>query len=324
LPQPSNLAYHNLCTHSKIPPGTRELLGLNLKYCLASSQLNNEINPTIQKMAYAIRTQYNLQTIDKPNNSDYIKQIYIKNKSWNPEPAPLDIEDKITHFEKQLENQQKTLVSTTQSRNFRNLTYPQSVTLRRLKLDGNLTIKNTDKNLGPAIMETEDYITQILKDHLLTKDYEKLSEVTAKHRMDDLVRTLKTLITENYKTFSKPEVTYFQRSFKQQFRTPIFYGLPKIHKTTVTLRPVVSSSSSFLSIFSVWLDFKMKDLLPLVKSYIKTLMTIIDDLKELFIPDGALIFTADAKSMYTNIDTTTGITKIKSPTTFLLIYFYGP
>jgi len=64
-------------------------------------------------MAYAIRTQYNLQTIDKPNNSDYIKQIYIKNKSWNPEPAPLDIEDKITHFEKQLKNQQKTLVSTT-------------------------------------------------------------------------------------------------------------------------------------------------------------------------------------------------------------------
>ncbi len=29
-------------------------------------------------MAYAIQTQYNLQTMNKPNNSDYIKQIYIK------------------------------------------------------------------------------------------------------------------------------------------------------------------------------------------------------------------------------------------------------
>jgi hypothetical protein len=55
----------------------------------------------------------------------------------------------------------------------------------------------------------------------------------------------------------------------------------------------------------------MKDLLPLVKSYIKNSMTIIDDLKELFIPDGALIFTADAKSMYTNIDTTTGVAAIR-------------
>jgi hypothetical protein len=160
-------------------------------------------------------------------------------------------------------------------------------------------------------METEDYIAQVLKDHLLTKDYEKLSELTAKHRMDDLTRTLKALITENYKILSKTEITYFQRSFKKQYRTPIFYGLPKIHKTPVTLRPVVSSSSSFLSIFSVWLDFKMKDLLPLVKSYIKNSMTIIDDLKELFIPDGALIFTADAKSMYTNIDTATGVAAIR-------------
>jgi len=40
-------------------------------------------------------------------------------------------------------------------------------------------------------------------------------------------------------------------------------------------------------------------------------MTIIDDLKELFIPDGALIFTADAKSMYTNIDTATGVAAIR-------------
>jgi hypothetical protein len=262
-------------------------------------------------MAYAIRTQYNLQTIDKPNNSDYIKQIYIKNKSWNPEPAPLDIEDKITNFEKQLKNHQKNIISRNQGRNLRNLTYPQSVTLRLLKLDDNLTIKNTDKNLGPAIMETEAYIVQVLKEHLLTKDYVRLSEVTARHRINNLIRFLKALITENYKLLSKAEVTYFQRSFKKQYRIPIFYGLPKVHKTPVTLRPVVSSSSSFLSVFSVWLDLKMKDLLPLVKSYIKNSMTIINDLKELFIPDDALIFTADAKSMYTNIDTATGVAAIR-------------
>jgi len=213
-------------------------------------------------MAYAIRTQYNLQTMDKANNSDYIKQIYIKNKSWNPEPAPLDIENKITNFEKQLKNHQKNIVSRNQGRNLRNLTYPQSATLRLLKLDDNLTIKNTDKNLGPSIMETEAYIAQVLKEHLLTKDYVRLSEATAKHRINDLMGFLKTLITENYKLLSKAEV-------------------------------------------------KMKDLLPLVKSYIKNSMTIINDLKELFIPDEALIFTADAKSMYTNIDTATGVAAIR-------------
>jgi hypothetical protein len=100
LPQPSN---------SRIPQGTRQLLGLNLKYCLASSQLQNIINTTVQKMAYAIRTKYNLQALNKEDDSDYIKQIYIKNKTWNPEPAPLHIEDKITDFEKLLKHQQNNL-----------------------------------------------------------------------------------------------------------------------------------------------------------------------------------------------------------------------
>jgi len=262
-------------------------------------------------MAYAIRTKNNLQALNKTNDSDCVKQIYIKKKNWNPEPAPLHIEDKITDLEKLLKNQQKTLCNTTQGRNLRNLTYPQSVTLCLLKLDDNLTIKNTDKNLGPAIMETEDYIHQVLKDHLLTKDYERLSEKTAKHRICNITRTLKSHITENHKLLSKVEITYFQRSFKKQYRIPIFYGLPKVHETPVTLRPLVSSSSSFLSIFSVWLDFNMKDLLPLVQSYIKNSTTVINDLKELHIPDGALIFTADAKSMYTNIDTVTVVSAMR-------------
>jgi hypothetical protein len=36
---------------------------------------------------------------------EYIKQIYIKNKNWNPDPAPLHIEDNITKFENLRESQ---------------------------------------------------------------------------------------------------------------------------------------------------------------------------------------------------------------------------
>ncbi|MFN9979118.1 MAG: hypothetical protein ACK53Y_04355, partial [bacterium] len=44
--QPTNLSYHNLCTTEKPPPGTRDLLGLNLKYCLASATTDKDINKT--------------------------------------------------------------------------------------------------------------------------------------------------------------------------------------------------------------------------------------------------------------------------------------
>jgi len=160
-------------------------------------------------------------------------------------------------------------------------------------------------------METKTYTLQVLKEHLLTKDYLQLPPDTAKNKLDDIKSYLKKLITDNQSELSKEEFTYFQRSFKEFHRTPIFYGLPKIHKHPMTLRPVVSTSGSFLAIFSVWLDYRMKELLPLVQSHIKNSTSLIQDLKTLTIPEEALLFTADATSMYTNIDTQTGVSAIK-------------
>jgi hypothetical protein len=262
-------------------------------------------------MAYAIRTTFHLQNSNLTKDSDYIKQIYVRNRNWNPDPAPIHIENNITTFEKNLKQRQNEQTYKLQNRNLRNLTHTQSMALRQLKQDENLTIKPTDKNLGPAIMETETYIKQILKEHLLTKDYQKLPETTAKNRLADIKHTLKSVIDNNQDLLSKAELTYFQRSYKCHHRIPIFYGLPKVHKTPMTLRPVVSSSSSFLSIFSVWLDHKMKTLIPLVQSYIQNSITVANDLKSLEIPEGALLFSADATSMYTNIDTETGVSAIR-------------
>jgi len=55
----------------------------------------------------------------------------------------------------------------------------------------------------------------------------------------------------------------------------------------------------------------MKELLPSVQSYIKNSDTLLDDLKNFTVPEGTALFTADAKSMYTNIDTATGITALR-------------
>jgi len=49
--QPFNSTFHNLCTLHKTPPGTRQLLGLNLKFFLASNKLQNNIPTTLRKMA---------------------------------------------------------------------------------------------------------------------------------------------------------------------------------------------------------------------------------------------------------------------------------
>jgi hypothetical protein len=309
--QPSNLTFHNLCQQNELPPGTKHLLGLNLKYCLTSNKLDDGVNNTLLKLAQSIRTKHFLNTAGFGENSEYIPQIYLKNKTWDPPPASILIEDQITNFEKSLKKEIELLQKKYKNKNISNLTPLQFKALKKLKQNTNLIIKPTDKNLGPAVMDRAFYINKILNDHLLTKDYVKLSRNEALSKLQLLKETLKILIKENQEKLSQPEITYFNRCIKLQHRVPLFYGLPKIHKNPISLRPVVSTTNSLLSYFSNWADYKMKELLPLVRSYTKNSTSIIEDLKNLNIPKEAKLFAADAKSMYTNIDTDLGLATLK-------------
>jgi len=58
--QPKNLTFHNLCKVNTLPPGSRELLGLNLKFCLASKNIPDDINKTMIQLAHTIRTRFYL------------------------------------------------------------------------------------------------------------------------------------------------------------------------------------------------------------------------------------------------------------------------
>jgi hypothetical protein len=218
------------------------------------------------------------------------------------------VEQKITDFEKALKQKQQLLEAKHKNLNVTNLTPSQAKAMRQLKTNNAIIIKPTDKNLGLTVMDTSEYIQQILKEHLLTDNYIQLTQAEAHNKIETLKITLKNLITNNANRLPQPKLIYFKQSLSNHFQLPIrLYGLPKVHKVTVSLRPVISTTNSLLAVFSIWLDYKMKVLLPLVKSYIKNSIEVIKDLKDLFIPQDALLFSADAVSMYTNIDTASGL-----------------
>jgi len=308
---PTNLTFHDLTIPGSLPPNTKQLLGLNLKFCVASNFLPNTINKTIRNLAYSIRTKEALKEANIHQNSTYIKQIYLKNPLWNPPPASIEIEDKITEFEKAIKKAHNNLILRHEKSTLRNLTKMQLQVLTELKSNNDIIIKPTDKNLGPAVMQKDAYIRQVLEEHLLTDDYLQLTEEEAKRKIDNLKLTLISLINNSQNLLSQAERTFFQRSFKLRHRLPIFYGLPKVHKDPVKLRPVVSNTNSFLAIFSTWLDYKFKTLLPHVKSYIKNSTAVINDIKDMTLPQEAKLFSADAMSMYTNISTDVGILYIQ-------------
>ena len=78
----------------------------------------------------------------------------------------------------------------------------------------------------------------------------------------------------------------------------------KIHKTPWKLRPIVCSAGTFINNLSCWLDYQLQKLKHLIPTYIKDSGQLLDQLDELeTLPPNARLFTADANSMYTNINT---------------------
>jgi hypothetical protein len=134
-----------------------------------------------------------------------------------------------------------------------NLTPIQHKALRQLKDDKQLIIKPTDKNLGLALMDRDTCIRQVLREYLLTDSYMQLTKNEATTHMESIKSMLKNIFHNNQHILSKPEATYFKRSLTTHFRLPMFYGIPKVHKSPISLRPVVGSSNSLLSVFSIWL-----------------------------------------------------------------------
>ena len=70
LQQPKNQTMHNLCNDTQPPIGTRNLLGLGLKYCIAPPKPSYSIKECLKKMAYQIRTKQYLITNKEIHNQE--------------------------------------------------------------------------------------------------------------------------------------------------------------------------------------------------------------------------------------------------------------
>merc|ERR1712127_172453 len=104
-------------------------------------------------------------------------------------------------------------------------------------------------------------------------------------------------------------ITYFQKIFaKIDYRTPLFYGTPKVHKGkqedgSYRNRPVVSTSGSFNKVASRYIDYYLQKLIPNLPTYLKDSFGLLSDLKSIALRKNTRvsIITADAVGMYTNI-----------------------
>jgi hypothetical protein len=86
-------------------------------------------------------------------------------------------------------------------------------------------------------------------------------------------------------------------------RCPYLYGLPKIHKTPVAFRPIVSGNGHPTEKLSIFIDFLLQPYVTLNDLYLKDSTDLLNSLNPIrnLDPDNTTLFSLDVVSMYPNI-----------------------
>ena len=179
-----------------------------------------------------------------------------------------------------------------------NLSKKETEAIKKLKDNPHLIIKKADKGSAVTIMNTVDYVRECLRqlndtnyytelDHDPTADYNKLIQTDLeKLRILGFIdqKTLKVLSTKDP-------------------RTPTFYILPKIHKTHIPGRPILSANGCPTEKISGFVDSHIRQYVPSTPSYIKDTTHFLQILETIPqpLPPNTLLVTLDVSSLYTNI-----------------------
>jgi hypothetical protein len=240
---------------------------------------------------------------NKPDdaNQSFIRKLYLPNEGFIPEEANSRIEQGLRQFEERLtaaHNQHQ------QHRSLPNLSHLQNNALRALKDHPKFIVVQADKNMGVCVMERDKFIKQVLEEHLDNPQvYQRLTLAQKNAKVTALRYLYHSFIMKHKDALEEPVVTFMLRGYKKfgdkisKFRATI-----KIHKNPPKTRPVVSKCGTYLECISKWLDWKLQPLMKYLPSVIRDGQTLCDELIHTKFPSNAKLFTADAVSMYTNID----------------------
>jgi len=164
---------------------------------------------------------------------------------------------------------------------------------------------NTDKGLGIARIEYEQYVRDAFKFHFDDKTtYKYISKAEAVAEADNLRNMIDEWLMIHQESIGKKVVQYIRQQMEECVHPfPFFYQLYKIHKQPITTRPVISGCGSLLHPLGHWVDEQLQPIAKSMQSYFKSSYVLKEELMSLRLPPNAVLFTADAVSMYTNIDT---------------------
>ena len=264
------------------------------------------------KLQRAIHLRFHFAGSETSSNDTYDPKMYVRS-TWTPPYwtlPPIVLQQRLDKFANTLNKLFKRRMGKT------NLLSYQTRALQSLQKQQDFLICPCDKNLGPAIIERDDYIKIAMRDHLLDgRTYRRLSEADCNNHKQRLIQEIKSWLKQYNKTLTKMERAFLKQGLDQNKRAFAgFYLTLKAHKlkpgqnvTHLKSRPIVSCPGSLLHPVGIWTDRKLQSLAKQQISYFRNSFDLRQELCSTQYPTTAQLFTADAVSMYTNIPTNTAI-----------------
>lgn len=170
-----------------------------------------------------------------------------------------------------------------------------------------LLVISTDKNLGPAIINRTLYLSLIQE--FINKNSQTITCVN-KHTSLTINRNwLKATITrlahDIHLLLTRAQfndVDYIIYTLDKNKKLPVLYGLLKVHKPTLSIRPIVPSHNTLITGASKWFTHLLQPYLKCIPSYIKDTYDFKEKLKAVPYNPSDKMVTIDVVSMYTSID----------------------
>ena len=168
--------------------------------------------------------------------------------------------------------------------------------LRELKMDNNRLILTADKGVALVVIDKAEYIRKA-EDLSKEKTYKKITEdPTVKQKKNKLVNILRNIKTEE----GLNEETY-KRLYPTGAGSPKFYGLPKIHKTGIPLRPIISSIGTVTYNTAKELAKILKLLVGLSNHHVHNTRDFVKQLKELRLKKEESMVSYDVTALFTSV-----------------------
>ena len=207
-----NLSFHNVCLNTtKVPHCVRSLLGLGLNFTITPTHktLIKHIHMGKFEKDFYRRIQFAHQpfVIDK-NDTNALFTPYV---TWKPNtPKNEEFTSRLHSFEAKL-NTMFPVNKPTKTKST-SLLPSQEKALTWLTEHPEIMVLNTDKNLGPAIIERHRYLDLTWRDHLSDKNtYRQLTLTDANRRITSIMNDISFFTTNFKRSLKNHEAKFITR-----------------------------------------------------------------------------------------------------------------